>query len=43
MTTGEPAGIEGAETARRAVRLLEIVAAAGEPVSRERIGEQAGL
>jgi len=43
MTAREPAGVEGAETARRAGRLLEIVATAGGPVSLERIGEQAGL
>jgi IclR family acetate operon transcriptional repressor len=39
----ESAGIEGAETARRAGRLLEIVATAGGPASLEWIGEQAGL
>ena len=43
MTGRESAGIEGAETARRAGRLLEIVAAAGGPASLEWIGNQAGL
>jgi DNA-binding IclR family transcriptional regulator len=43
LTSGAPAGIEGAETARRAGRLLEIVATAGRPAPLEWIGEQAGL
>jgi IclR family acetate operon transcriptional repressor len=43
VTAGAPAGIEGAETARRAGRLLEIVATAGRPAPLEWIGEQAGL
>ncbi|HEX5289796.1 MAG TPA: IclR family transcriptional regulator [Streptosporangiaceae bacterium] len=43
MTAGSPAGIEGAETARRAGRLMEIVATAGRPAPLEWIGEQAGL
>ena len=43
MTGRESAGIEGAETARRAGRLLEIVATAGGPASLEWIGAQAGL
>jgi IclR family transcriptional regulator, acetate operon repressor len=43
MTAAGPAGIEGAETARRAGRLLEIVATAGRPAPLEWIGAQAGL
>jgi IclR family acetate operon transcriptional repressor len=43
VTGKEPAGIEGAETARRAGRLLEIVATAGGPASLDWIGEEAGL
>jgi IclR family acetate operon transcriptional repressor len=43
VTSGAAASIEGAETARRAGRLLEIVATAGRPAPLEWIGEQAGL
>jgi IclR family transcriptional regulator, acetate operon repressor len=43
MTGREAGGIEGAETARRAGRLLEIVATAGRPAPLEWIGEEAGL
>jgi DNA-binding IclR family transcriptional regulator len=43
VTARPPAGIEGAETARRAGRLLEIVATARGPAPLEWVGEQAGL
>jgi IclR family transcriptional regulator, acetate operon repressor len=43
MTSRASSGIEGAETARRACRLLEIVATAGRPAPLEWIGQEAGL
>lgn len=43
LTSRASASIEGAETARRAGRLLEIVATAGRPAPLEWIGEEAGL
>lgn len=43
MTQGESARTEGGETARRALRLIEAVVTAGEPVGLDDLAAQVGL